>query len=552
LRRAVATGLVVAAVVAGSVAGPAQPGVAEEPTLTPGGSFFDDDGDVHEGAIEAIFAAGITRGCASPDLFCPNEPITRGQMAAFLVRALEAPPAADPATFEDTAGSVFADEIGRIATMGITQGCAERRFCPDEAVTRGQMAAFLNRAFDLDPSGADPYLDDDGSVFEADIAAIHAAGITAGCAPGRFCPEDPVTRGQMASFLTRALGLIPANPPPRPSLELAFTGDTLIHMQLTGRAAVNGDRSGRAYDFSPMFDPVRSLIADADLALCHLEVPLAADNRGLSGYPTFNAPRQLADGLADAGFDGCSTASNHSFDQGVDGVVETLAVLESVGLGHAGMARTAAEADRVTTYQVGDVEIAHISATWWLNGFRLPGAMPWLVEEPLDTDRLIGLAESARANGADFVVAAIHCCVEYQTMPTPFQKTTARTLVESDAIDLVVGHHAHVVQPIELHGGEYIVYGLGNFVSAQRRRPETIDGVIVLVDVALRNGAWVTRSIDYVPTWVEPGTYRVLPAAETIAAGAGALESTLRASWKRTSAAIGLMGAEGVEPRTRP
>jgi poly-gamma-glutamate capsule biosynthesis protein CapA/YwtB (metallophosphatase superfamily) len=356
----------------------------------------------------------------------------------------------------------------------------------------------------------------------------------------------------MASFLTRALDLTPMTPPSRPSVELAFAGDTLIHLQLTGRAAVNGDRSGQAYDFRPMFEPVRNLISGADLALCHLEVPLAADNRGLSGYPTFNAPRQLADGLADAGFDGCSTASNHSYDQGVDGIIETLEVLESVGLGHAGMARTAAEADRVTTYRVGDLEIAHISATWWLNGFRLPSAMPWLVEEPLDTDRLIGLAESAKSTGADFVVASIHCCIEYQTMPTPFQKSTARALVESDAIDLVVGHHAHVVQPIELHRGEYIVYGLGNFVSAQRRRPETIDGVIVLVDVALRNGRWVTRSIDYVPTWVEAGTYRVLPAAETIAAGAGALESTLRASWKRTSAAIGLMGAEGVEARTRP
>jgi poly-gamma-glutamate capsule biosynthesis protein CapA/YwtB (metallophosphatase superfamily) len=217
------------------------------------------------------------------------------------------------------------------------------------------------------------------------------------------------------------------------------------------------------------------------------------------------------------------------------------------------MARSTAEADQVTTYRVGEVDIAHISATWWLNGFRLPTAMPWLVEEPLDTDRLIGLAESARSDGADFVVASIHCCVEYQTMPTPFQQATARALVESDAIDLVVGHHAHVVQPVELHRGEYIVYGLGNFVSAQRRRPETIDGVIVFVDVALRNGAWVTRSIEYVPTWVEPGTYRVLPAAETIRAGAaGPFESTLRASWKRTYAAIGLMDAPNVEARSRP
>ncbi len=543
--------LLIVAVVAASLTASAPVGAGAAPELAPGGSFFDDDGDVHEGAIEAIHAAGITRGCALPDLFCPDEPITRGQMAAFLVRSLAAPPA-PAAAFEDTGGSVFADDIDRIAALGMTRGCSEQRFCPDDPVTRGQMAAFLVRAFELVGSGTDPFHDDNGSVFESDIAALHEAGITIGCAPGGFCPDDPVTRGQMASFLTRALGLTAMTPPPRPSVEVAFTGDTLIHIQLTRRAAADGDRSGRAYDFRPMFSEVRSLISGADLALCHLEVPVSADNSGLSGYPTFNAPRQLAHGLADAGFDGCSTASNHSFDQGVGGVFETLEILESVGLGHSGTARTGTEADQVTVYQLGDVTIAHISATWWLNGFRLPASMPWLVEEPLDTDRLVGLAESAKAAGADYVVASIHCCVEYQAMPTPFQMETARTLIESDSIDLVVGHHAHVVQPVELHRGEYIVYGLGNFVSAQRRRHETIDGVIVLVDVALRNGAWVSRSIDYVPTWVEPGSYRVLPAAETIATGAGPFESALRASWRRTAAAISLLGAEGVEPRTRP
>ena len=86
----------------------------------------------------------------------------------------------------------------------------------------------------------------------------------------------------------------------------------LIHLALTHRAAEYGDESGEAYDFRPMFEPVRALLSDADLAICHLEVPLSPDSSVLSGYPRFSAPAELADGLAWAGFDGCSTASNHS------------------------------------------------------------------------------------------------------------------------------------------------------------------------------------------------------------------------------------------------
>jgi len=127
----------------------------------PGGTFVDDDGNVHEGSIEAIALEGITRGCNPPvnDRFCPEDPVSRGAMAAFIVRALDLP--AGPA--------------GR-------------------------------------------FVDDDGSVFEADIEALAGAGITLGCNPpvnDRFCPNQAVTRAEMATFLTRMLGLTPTTPPPR-------------------------------------------------------------------------------------------------------------------------------------------------------------------------------------------------------------------------------------------------------------------------------------------------------------------------------------------------
>ena len=152
---------------------------------------------------------GITNGCGD-GLFCPDDTVTREQMAAFLARALHLPPAHDD-HFDDDTGSVFEDDINRLAEARITEGCDRRMFCPRDAVTRGQMAAFLARALYL-PSTSDDHFDDDtGSVFEDDINRLAESGITEGCAEDRFCPYATVTRGQMAAFLYRARSLIPAN-----------------------------------------------------------------------------------------------------------------------------------------------------------------------------------------------------------------------------------------------------------------------------------------------------------------------------------------------------
>lgn len=334
----------------------------------------------------------------------------------------------------------------------------------------------------------------------------------------------------MAAFLARALELPIPEVPSRPSLTLAFTGDLLVHPQVWRRAEVYGS----PYDFSPMFAPVADVLQEADLAICHLEVPLAQDHRDLSGYPTFNAPRQLASAVAGAGYDGCSTASNHSYDQGEAGIASTLAVLEEAGLSQAGMATRAVDAGRATTYRLEAATVAHLSATWWLNGLLLPSDKPWLVQS-LDVDDLLSQAAAARVEGADVVVVSLHCCVEYRLEPTGYQQEVARRLITSPDVDLVVGHHAHVVQPVEKIDGEYIVYGLGNFLSAQRLRPSTQDGVIVRMEFAPRGDRWTARHVEAHPTWVEANTYRILPSARYHPA-----------SWSRTYRALTHRGAEGL------
>jgi len=180
--------------------------------LGPQGSFTDDDASVHSNNIDLIARVGITRGCNPPDNteFCPERGLTRGETAAFLVRSLGLP-STDTDYFPDDSGSTFEADINALAEAGIARGNSDGTFGPDDELTRGEMAAFLNRAFVVGGgSGDDPFTDDDTSIFEGDIEAIAAAGITLGCNPpanDQFCPDRTLIRAEMASFLARALGI---------------------------------------------------------------------------------------------------------------------------------------------------------------------------------------------------------------------------------------------------------------------------------------------------------------------------------------------------------
>jgi len=204
-------------------------GPAGATDLPPGGTFVDDDLMPAEGFIEAIAAVGITKGCNPPtnDKFCPDGILTRAQMASIFVRALDLP-ASSESPFTDTDNTIHAADIDALAAAGITKGCnppANDRFCPDRKVNRGEMAAFINRAFDLPAGTPDQFTDDNSSVFERDIDALAAAGITNGCSEGKFCPTSSLPRHQMATFIAKALGLTPMVPPERPPPPYPNVGD---------------------------------------------------------------------------------------------------------------------------------------------------------------------------------------------------------------------------------------------------------------------------------------------------------------------------------------
>jgi peptidoglycan/xylan/chitin deacetylase (PgdA/CDA1 family) len=163
----------------------------------------------HAVAITRLQELGITQGCGD-DRYCPDEDVTRAQMASFLYRALDLPPGRDDLFRDVTPGSPHAAAIGALREAGITLGCSSdgRSYCPNDAIARDQMASLLQRAFELLPGQGDLFIDvQPGSTHAEAIGAVHAAGITRGCtSDGRsYCPSAPVSRAQMASFLIRAL-----------------------------------------------------------------------------------------------------------------------------------------------------------------------------------------------------------------------------------------------------------------------------------------------------------------------------------------------------------
>ncbi len=187
--------------------GVVDPGAALQAIAGPPAPCFSDIDDLTlADQIERLGLAGITDGCAVRR-FCPAQAVTRGQMATFLSRTISQP-TTDADFFTDDDASPHQTGINRLALANIARGCSGTRFCPNTPVTRGQMAAFIARALDLPSAGVDAFDDDAHSLHEAAINALAAVDITGGCDVGRpeqFCPDATVTRAQMAAFLVRAM-----------------------------------------------------------------------------------------------------------------------------------------------------------------------------------------------------------------------------------------------------------------------------------------------------------------------------------------------------------
>lgn len=327
-------------------------------------------------------------------------------------------------------------------------------------------------------------------------------------------------------------------------------GDLLIHRPIWERARQLG--GGRDYDFAPLLRHLRPYVAGADLAICHLEVPLTS--RPPSGFPLFNAPPALARALRATGWDACTTASNHTLDQGAAGVAETVAALDRAGLRHTGAFATARGARRTLLLDVRGARVALLAYTTTTNGIPLP--RPWSVNLA-DPARIARDARRARRRGADAVIVNLHWGDEYVSRPSAAQLALARRLARVPAITAIVGQHAHVVQPIRWVGRLPVVFGAGNLISNQTAAccaPGSQDGLLaqleLVVDRRRPHRTRVTR-VRYVPIWVRHPDYAVLPVGDALRRGL-ADGGQLRASWARTVAVAGRGGRVAPVPERLP
>ena len=375
--------------------------------------------------------------------------------------------------------------------------------------------------------------------------------MVAGCAsnePVVRTPEQTPSPSPAATASSPTPGQPTQRPPAKPkrtSVTVVMNGDLLWHNTLWFGAREDARRQGRGgYDFAPLLAGMKPVIASADIAICHEEVPLAPPGGPYRNYPLFAAPPHVVKAISATGYDVCTTASNHSLDQGFAGLKRTLDDLDRANIPHVGTARTKAESQRpmIFTPKQG-VKIAIVAATFSLNGLPMPEGKPWAVQR-VSAKSLLRQAHRARTAGADIVLAAAHIGTEYSTRENAQQVALARALTASPDVDLVYMHHPHVVQPWTKVNNKWVLYGVGNTVAQHAtdvpRGSEGATGRFTFTRVG--NGRFTVSKAVYIPTFVthyQPGRparlYQVSAALKT---AKGSFRDRLLDAQQRTSAVV--------------
>lgn len=284
---------------------------------------------------------------------------------------------------------------------------------------------------------------------------------------------------------------------------LIFAGDAMMH---EGQIAT-ARKSDGAYDFCGYFENVDSIISAADYAVVNLETPLGG--KPYSGYPCFCAPDAYAEALKDAGFDMFLMANNHMLDRGDRGLRRTVDVIENMGIDYAGAYRDAAQRDSILPIirDVNGFKIGFLNYTYGTNGIT---AKHGAVVDYIDKKKIEADIKRARQAGAELMCVAMHWGVEYKLLPHPEQKQLANFL-EEQGVELIIGGHPHVIQPMELRqdtlgNNTLVVYSLGNFIS-NMKTTSTRGGAMLQVRLVRDDqGKAKVGNACYHLVFTEPGT----------------------------------------------
>ena len=255
-------------------------------------------------------------------------------------------------------------------------------------------------------------------------------------------------------------------PTKKPSVTLTMVGDILLH----DRIHKYSKQEDGSYNYDTIFASLTEEISGVDLALVNQEVVLGGESLGISGYPSFNAPEEVGDALVSAGFDVVLHANNHALDKKHKGILNTLEFWEETypDIGVLGIHNSAKDQEELYIVELNGIRIAILNYTYGTNGIAMPKDMPYAVDM-LWEDAVIEDIKLAKEQ-ADFVIVCPHWGTEYRLTPDKSQKKWTDLFIEQ-GVDLVLGTHPHVIEPVELFtqqetGEQMLVYySLGNFVN---------------------------------------------------------------------------------------
>lgn len=311
-------------------------------------------------------------------------------------------------------------------------------------------------------------------------------------------------------------------------ISMLVNGDLLFHPNLWKHfaGANTAATDGTAFDFTPLFETMKPYIQASDIAVCEFETPIAKRGGPYTGYPVFNVPPEVADAAASVGYTACTHATNHSWDQGADGIARLWDTLASKGIAQTGSYKNEEDSTKplVIDSPTGGGKLGLVTGTVSLNG--MTADHDWQVDRlreagdpqhQSDIDRAVAKAKAARKQGADVVAMAMHSVQEYIDYADSWQVSEAHELADTGAFDVIYGAGCHCAQPIENYNGTWIIYGLGNTVtvSAPASRIVNNQGVTARIQFAGRKGvagAWRVSRIDWVPTAnMRQGSYQWCP-----------------------------------------
>mgnify|MGYP002722641068 FL=1 len=246
------------------------------------------------------------------------------------------------------------------------------------------------------------------------------------------------------------------------TVTIRSVGDILVHSDVYTTA-----RTDTGFDFTRMFDPVRQYMADADITTANMEVPVAGEAFGLSGYPQFNSPPEIIDALKNSGVDIVNNATNHSMDRGGEGVIASTGHMRDRGMLYAGSFSSATDAATPRIIEANGITVGFLGSTYGTNGLPVEEEhFASLIDDNL-TDRITTLDSEV-----DVTVVMLHMGDEYAPLQNEFQEETAAAALEAGA-DLVLGGHPHVVEPFD----GPVWYSHGNFLHGQLEEPTKIGGI---------------------------------------------------------------------------